>query len=125
MTNLNQQILNLVRESEGHLTAEQAFLLAKNKGINVSMASIYRILGKLADDGLINRIHVANKPDIFDKTISEHEHMICSRCGKVKDIHINDFKKILIEQTGINDIDSFSLCIDYICEDCKNLGNKG
>lgn len=119
MTKLNKQILNLVKESDGHLTAEQAFLIAKNKGIDVSMASIYRILGKLADDGLIQRIHVANKPDIFDKTISEHEHMICSKCGKVIDIHIYDFKKVLIEQTGIKDIDSYSLCIDYVCDECK------
>lgn len=124
MTKLNKQILDLIKESEGHLTAEQAFLLAKNKGIDVSMASVYRILGKLADEGLIRRIHVADKPDIFDKTISEHEHIICSKCGKVTDIHINDFKKILVENTGLNDIDSFSLCINYVCDECKK-GNKG
>ena len=109
----------MIRDSEGHLTAEQAFLLAKKKKINVSIASIYRILGKLADDGYIKRICVAGAPDIFDKTLSDHEHMICSRCGKVSDIHIADFKKMLEKKIGI-EISEYDLSIKYVCKECRS-----
>lgn len=122
MTNLNQQILTMIQNSEGHLTAEEAFMLAKKKKINVSMASIYRILGKLADDGYIRKIKIADNPDIFDKSLFEHEHLRCSKCGKIMDAHINNFKKILIKQTGV-DIDSYELCINYVCDDCKKKGD--
>lgn len=118
MTNLNQSILDMIRNSEGHLTAEEAFLLAKKKKIDVSMASIYRILGKLADDGLISRFSVAGKPDVFDKTLDEHEHLVCSKCGKVTDIHISDLKKKLVRETGV-EINGYELSINYICDDCK------
>lgn len=118
MTNLNQSILEMVRNSEGHLTAEEAFLLAKKKKIDVSMASIYRILGKLADDGLIRRFSVSGGADVFDKTLDEHEHLICSKCGKVKDIHIKDLKKKLIKEVGV-EISDYELSINYICDDCK------
>lgn len=118
MTNLNQSILEMVRNSEGHLTAEEAFLLAKKKKIDVSMASIYRILGKLADDGLIRRFSVAGGADVFDKTLDEHEHLICSKCGKVKDIHIKDLKKKLVKEVGV-EISDYELSINYICDDCK------
>ena len=118
MTNLNQSILEMVRNSEGHLTAEEAFLLAKKKKIDVSMASIYRILGKLADDGLIRRFSVSGGADVFDKTLDEHEHLICSKCGKVKDIHIKDLKKKLIKEVGA-EISDYELSINYICDDCK------
>lgn len=119
MTSLNQNILNMIKESSGHLTAEEAFLLAKKKSINVSIASIYRILGKLADDGYIKRISVAGAPDIFDKTLSDHEHMICSKCGKITDIHISKFKNVLEKKIG-QSIDDYELSIKYVCEECKN-----
>ncbi|MDO4941003.1 MAG: transcriptional repressor [Erysipelotrichaceae bacterium] len=125
MTNKNQAILQMIRGSQGHLTAEQAFLLAKEKGISVSLASVYRILGKLAEEGYIKRIKVVGGKDIFDKTLDEHEHLVCLVCGKVQDISIANLRKTLIKQTGIDSIQSFNLCIDYVCEDCQNkLKNK-
>ena len=118
MTNLNQNILQMIRNSEGHLTAEEAFLLAKKKKIDVSIASIYRILAKLADDGLISRFSVAGKPDVFDKTLEKHEHLVCSKCGRVTDIHISDLKKKLVKETGV-EIDDYELTINYVCSRCK------
>ena len=55
MTKLNQQILDMINSSNGHLTAEEAFLLAKKKKIEISLASTYRILNKLVKEGLINK----------------------------------------------------------------------
>ena len=119
MTKLNQEILEMIRCSDGHLSAEDAFLLAKKKNIDVSMASIYRILSKLAEDGYIRKISIPNQADIFDKTIENHEHLVCKVCGKVKDIHINNLEDVLIKATNLKKIDNYSLCIDYICDNCN------
>ena len=124
MTKLNQTILDMILNSDGHLTAEEAFLLAKEKKINVSMASIYRILSKLAEEGYIKKISIPGGADIFDKTLENHEHLVCKVCGKVKDIHIDNLNKLLIKETGLKEIDSYSLCIDYVCEDCKKRINN-
>ena len=118
MTNLSKQILDMIVNSDGHLTAEEAFILAKKKKIDVSVASIYRILNKLADDGLIRRVGVANGKDIFDKTITDHEHLVCIKCGKIKDIEIKNFKKLLSKNTNV-DIEGYDLCIKYVCDNCK------
>lgn len=123
MTNLNQKILEMIKNSEGHLTAEEAFLLAKKKKINVSMASIYRILGKLVDGGLIKKISIPGKPDLFDKTLDEHEHLVCKKCGKVVDIHIKNLKKKLEKEIGMQ-ISDYELMIDYICKDCRKKESK-
>ena len=119
MTKLNQKILEMLNESSGHLTAEEAFLLAKEKKIDVSMASIYRILGKLADDGLIKRIIVPGHSDIFDKTVKRHEHLICIKCGRVNDAAVPDLLPLLKKETGIDSICSYNLSIAYICESCR------
>lgn len=123
MTSLNQNILNMVRNSSGHLTAEEAFLLAKKSNIDVSVASIYRILGKLADEGFIRRIAISDGPDIFDKTLENHEHLICSKCGKIKDVNIGNLMNKLVKETGI-EIEDYDLTLKYICEECKQKGKK-
>lgn len=123
MTDLNKRILNMINESEGHLTAEQAFLLAKEKKIDVSMASVYRILARLADEGKIRRISIPNKADFFDKTVEAHEHLICSHCGKITDIYIEDLYGTLREKLGF-DVESFDLCLHGVCEDCKRKEKK-
>lgn len=118
MTSLNQNILEMVRKSPGHLTAEEAFLLAKKKKIDVSIASIYRILGKLADDGYIKRFSVFGGPDIFDKTLEEHGHFVCKKCGKVRDIVIPNLKNKIIKESNI-EIKDYDLTINYTCEHCR------
>ena len=118
MTELNKKILTLLNESEGHLNAEEAFLLAKKQNIDVSLASVYRILGKLADDGLINRLSIPGRPDVFDKTISKHAHLVCKCCGKVKDVHIPSLDALLYKESKV-EVDGYHLTIDYVCENCK------
>ena len=119
MTKLKQDILNLIQTSKGHVSAEEIFFMAKEVNISISMASTYRILGELADKGLIRRIKVTGEKDIFDKTLIDHGHMVCIKCGKISDVNIPNFKKIIIKETGIKDFDSYDLCINYICDDCK------
>ncbi len=118
MTALNTTILDMVRASEGHLTAEQAFFMAKQQGVHVSISSIYRILSKLSEKGHIRRIPFGDRPDVFDKTLESHGHMICEKCGKISDIGVFDLIEKLEEQTGA-DISSCDLCVRYICDDCQ------
>jgi len=118
MTKLNQTILETLRTSEGHMTAEEMFLFCKQNNIKVSLASTYRILGNLADEGYIKRLAFAGQPDVFDKTLDEHQHLVCDSCGKVKDILIKDFKGI-IEEAANEKITSYSLTLNYTCRSCK------
>ena len=122
MTELNEKVLTMLKESEGHLTAEEAFILSKRKKINVSYASIYRILGNLANEGKIQRLSIPGHSDVFDKTTKEHSHLVCSKCGKVKDIDSSKIKSALSK--SINEkFSSFNLTINYICKDCRKKGD--
>lgn len=118
MTELNLKILDMLRNSEGHLTADEAFFLARKKKINVSLASVYRILTNLADKKEIQRISVPGHNDVFDKTTEAHGHYVCERCGKVKDIEINNLKDFL-EKNIKEEFKTFNLTINYVCNECK------
>lgn len=123
MSKQRDEILKIINNSNEHLTAEEIFLLCKQDEVEISMATIYRNLGILVKNGAIKKLSIIGEPDRYDKNLTVHEHFICSRCKKVIDIHIDDLKEVLMEKTGMN-IDSYDLCMHYICPQCKEKEEK-
>ena len=118
MTDLNRQILDMIQNSDGHLSASEAFDLARSQGIDVSLSSMYRILNSLYEKGYISKFITENKIEVYDKTLSEHGHMICEKCGKTADINLNNFKKVLSKELKC-DVTAYKLTISYICPSFK------
>ena len=118
MTDLNRQILDMIQNSDGHLSASEAFDLARSQGIDVSLSSMYLILNSLYEKGYISKFITENKIEVYDKTLSEHGHMICEKCGKTADINLNNFKKVLSKELKC-DVTAYKLTISYICPSCK------
>ena len=64
-------ILDTLRAYPIHPTAEELYTILKDTvEATVSLATVYRNLGQLADAGMILRISVPDSPDRFDGTIS-------------------------------------------------------
>lgn len=118
MTDLNRKILDMIQNSDGHLSASEAFDLARSQGIDVSLSSMYRILNSLYEKGYISKFITEDKIEVYDKTLSEHGHMICEKCGKTTDINLNNFKKVLSKELKC-DVTAYKLTISYICPSCK------
>lgn len=78
-------ILDTVRRSCIHPTAEQVYHLVLGMIPNISLGTVYRNLSKLAECGEIRRIAVPDAPDRFDKTLEEHSHVCCICCGAFED----------------------------------------
>ncbi len=79
MTKYAEQILTLIHESDGHMTAEQIFLELKKTEPKVVQATIYNNLNTLCQKGLIRRMSIEGSPDRYDK-IRKHDHLVCQRC---------------------------------------------
>lgn len=119
MTKQRKVIFDIIQKSEDHLTAEQIFLLAKEEIPSIAVGTVYRNLNLMVSEGEIRKISMFRAPDRFDKTLCPHEHMICSRCGSLKDISLDGLKETLDRQTG-TEILSYDLNLYYICPDCYN-----
>lgn len=118
MTKKALAILSVLRESEGHLTAEEVYLACRNAGISVSVATVYRCLSALAEEGHIRRFSVAGEPEYFDKTPTSHEHLFCSHCHRVTDAREADVQKLLEETFGIT-LESYDLSMRVVCRNCR------
>ena len=75
MTKYAEQILTLINESDGHMTAEQLFLELKKTEPKVVQATIYNNLNTLCQKGLIRRMSIEGSPDRYDK-IRKHDHFL-------------------------------------------------
>lgn len=115
-------ILDTLRAYPIHPTAEELYTILKDTvEATVSLATVYRNLGQLADAGMILRISVPDSPDRFDGTISPHHHMRCDKCGRVTDIPADAMPEICscaAKATGLR-ITGCSILFHGVCRDCE------
>jgi Fe2+ or Zn2+ uptake regulation protein len=115
-------ILNALRNSTTHPTADELYQIIKVDNSNISLATVYRNLNLLYNMGQIKKISMASSPDRFDKTTTDHYHVYCTKCNKVCDVSIegiSDAAKKVEELTGYSNID-YDIVFTGICPDCKN-----
>lgn len=114
-------ILNTLKENVVHPTAEYLYGIIKEKEPNISLATLYRNLNKLADNGLIKKIDGLEPSSHFDHNTHEHYHFICDKCKKVFDIPADvatDVVSKTEEVTGFL-VKGYDIAIHGICNKCK------
>ncbi len=116
MTKNAEYILDIINNSDSHLTAEQIYFRLKEKNKTVVQATVYNNLSSLYQKGLIRKISVEGYPDRYDRP-SRHEHLVCRKCGKLSDIVLEDLTDLLQKQINIPML-SYDLKINYICDEC-------
>ena len=120
MTQNGKYILEIINDSEDHLTAEQIFLRLKEKNEKAVLATVYNNLAFLYEQGMIRKVSVEGQPDRYDR-IKRHDHLVCRKCGKLSDITLEDLSEKLQAQIDVP-ILSYDLKINYICPECLKKG---
>lgn len=129
-TATRQVILDTFVKSRDHLTAEEVFMRVRKRDMAVGMATIYRNLEFLKNQSLLNRYQFgdgAAKYELNDDEKDHHHHLICTKCGKVKDYSelaqseteiMNDLEKELSKKYNFQ-IRSHQLHFHGICKNCR------
>ncbi|MCR5761132.1 MAG: transcriptional repressor [Sphaerochaetaceae bacterium] len=117
MTSYSKKILDIINSSREHLTAEQVYFKMKEQEPKIVLASVYNNLNRLHAEGLIRKVILENCPDRYDR-LEKHDHLVCSRCGKLSDIHLSDFTAQIEKQTGVKVL-SYDLKVNYLCPECR------
>ena len=117
MTKYELEILKIISESHEHLSADEVYEVLKKKYPGVVKATFYNNLNKLTDEGLIRRIILDNNSCRYDRII-RHDHLVCRKCGKIKDVYLKDMTSTLKMELG-EEVESYDLKINWICPDCR------
>ena len=106
-----------------HPTADVVYMNVRQKYPNISLGTVYRNLTLLSEIGEIRRLRVGDGVDHFDADTSLHHHFICSHCGRIIDLKMENID--YIQETAEKDfngrIDSYSSYFFGLCESCCNL----
>jgi Fe2+ or Zn2+ uptake regulation protein len=110
-------ITKIIQTAQGHLTAEQIYLSAKEEMPAIAVGTVYRNLRLMEENGEIRRISMPNAPDRFDKTTRMHDHLVCRICGNLLDVHFENLHEIFAGCADMQ-IDSYELMLYGVCPDC-------
>lgn len=117
MTKYKKRILEIINESYEHLHAQEIFNIIKKEMPNVVLATIYNNLNALVLENKIKKITIDGQIDRYDK-IKKHDHLVCSKCGKLMDVSFNDLTKTLEKQIGMHIVD-YDLKAYIVCDECQ------
>ncbi len=119
MTRYAKRILEIVDQSDEHMTAEQLYLELKKTEPKVVQATVYNNLNTLYKEGLIRKLSLEGSPDRYDK-IKKHDHLVCKKCGALSDMTFRDMTGDLERQLG-EGILSYDLKVFYLCPKCREI----
>ena len=120
MTKQRKVVLEEIRKSESHPTADEIYKVVKEKIPNISLGTVYRNLEILSEEGLIRKIELAHTKRRYDGNMKNHYHIICTECGRVDDLitkEVGNIEELLGVKSNYK-ITGHRLKFFGICPDC-------
>lgn len=120
-TRQRKLVLDAVRQSSSHPTADEIYGAVRERDSKISRGTVYRNLNLLANEGAILSIKTPGGSR-FDRTVDPHAHLICTSCGRVIDVPL-PFDASLdaraTEETGWG-VTSHYTIFEGLCPDCRD-----
>ncbi len=111
-----------------HPTADTVYLHLKEEYPNISLGTVYRNLNLLADRGEIVKISTPDGGDRFDGRLDPHYHVVCSSCGNVYDLEMEDEQMDSINRLAAEhydgSIDGHTILFYGTCPACLEKARK-
>jgi len=89
------RIINLFEQSKvRHLTAEDVYKQLLADGLDIGLATVYRVLTQFEQAGLLVRHHFESGRAVFELNQGgHHDHLVCLQCGRVEEFFDAEIEK--------------------------------
>lgn len=122
-TKQKQVIYSVIKELDCHPTAQQLHQILMERGYNIGISTVYRVLADAVEEGIVTNLFSNDKMEHFDGNTNPHYHIICTECGRIYDSLVPYNKRIDAhggeEDKGFK-ILAHNLEFIGICPDCQN-----
>jgi Fur family ferric uptake transcriptional regulator len=118
LTEPRRALAALIADQDGHFTAAQLVVAARDRRLGVGRATVFRTLEVLEELGVVERLDLPSGEHAYVACEpAHHHHVVCSRCGRATEIDDAGLRTIVREvarQTGyrVEDhrLELFGLC---------------
>ena len=128
-TKSKTQIMEYIREQkDNRFSAQQVYDYLRDEKTQINLATVYRNLDKLAEDGVLLRCKSMGANSVMyqyameEKDCHNHLHLQCRSCGKI--IHLEcDFMKEISEHLQKDHgfmVECEGSVLLGLCNDCKD-----
>lgn len=116
-----EMILDSVMNCCDHPTADTVYARVRALDPKVSLGTVYRNLNLLAEGGQLRKVSVPGGSDRFDRTLSEHGHIVCTECGTMCDIVPENLAILDHEIAALTDfrVTRRELILEGVCPACQ------
>jgi Fe2+ or Zn2+ uptake regulation protein len=121
LTKQREVVLQVIRDAERHLTANEVFDEAKQLLPTISFATVYNSLRFLREAGHIVEISFGNGASRFDRKTTRHDHALCTRCGKLIDMDLELPAELVEMAARFSKFkpESLELTLRGLCPECS------
>ncbi|WP_066569131.1 ferric iron uptake transcriptional regulator [Snodgrassella sp. CFCC 13594] len=107
---------------EEHLSAEDVYRLLLEEGVEIGVATIYRVLTQFEQADILLRHHFETGKAVYELNRGgHHDHIVCVKCGKVTEFcseEIEALQEKIAKANGYRIVDH-ALYMYGVCADCQ------
>ena len=116
-----ERMLEIIAETDSHPTADWAYHRLKKEIPDLSLGTVYRNMKVLVDQGHVQKRPFGSTSDRYEARTKQHYHLVCEKCGIVKDFDMPQYSTINGRAEQLSDFRISRHRIDFfgICETCQ------
>ena len=127
VTQQRESIAEVVFSASGHLSVEDIEERLRERGERIGKATIYRSLEMLVKSGLVEEHDFGEGFKRYEHLFGQkpvREHLICTECGKVSEIHSTELVRVQEEEARRHGFapSRYRLQIYGVCANCQAAG---
>lgn len=121
-TKQRKYMLELLRSTDSHPNAFWLFEKMKPQFPRLSLSTVYRNLGILESQGLLQRLSCGATFDRYDGNVAMHSHFYCRECTRVYDINAAELEEKALESAdcGGHTLEGCHITFYGVCDQCIN-----
>lgn len=92
-----EAVLSVVRGMTDFQSAADIYTKLQVNGNPVGLATVYRNLAALEEDGVLDTVRSADGTTLYRECQSSghHHHLVCRNCGKTEEFHLDGLEETL------------------------------
>jgi Fur family peroxide stress response transcriptional regulator len=119
VTHQRTAIYQMLAATERHPSPEEVYEAVRPELPSISLATVYKVLDLFHHHGFLRKISTEKQVARYDANVGEHGHLICDRCGSIKDVPVDGVAGIHLPDQGAFAVSRLEVVFHGVCGDCR------